>query len=273
MTRNSPEPGYQFSSLSSFFSHHHLDNPLPGLNMASLVRAKPCRQCLALLDTVRLEKNLIKSDWREDAANLLSKDEQKLFSSFSFPKRQREWLGGRLAVKLAVLLLLGGEIIPDRFAAISILPRDNGSPELRCPETSRPLPCISISHSKDYAVGMAAYAPACGVDIQKITVQTKKVASRFAEPDEMNLLVEKIPELNETERLSLLWSTKEALKKALLEDQPVIFQGVTLQDLNIDRLLSLRLQFPGNDSRPAEVNAALLSDYILAFTVNNRNHA
>ena len=120
-------------------------------------------------------------------------------------------------------------------------------------------------------MGMAAYTTTCGVDIQKITSQTQKVASRFAKQSEINLLDDKLPSLNKAEQLSLLWSTKEALKKALLEDQPVIFQGIILQDLDIDTLISLKLQFSGDNSRPAEVKATLLDDYILAFLVN-QNH-
>ncbi len=229
--------------------------------------------CLTLMNTAQFEKLPSQSKWQDSVANLLSPEELKLFAAFSYPKRQIEWLGGRLATKLAVFFLRGDKIRPDRIADISILPRDNGSPELHCSTVRDPLPCISISHSGKYAVGMAAYTKACGVDIQKITPQTVKVASRFTEPVELDLLAGRMPELSKTEQLSLLWSAKEALKKALLEDQPVIFQGVILQDLNIDRLLSLWMQFPGSDSRPAEVNATILGDYILAFTASNQNHA
>ncbi len=271
MTRNSPEPGPR-SSLLSFFSLRQ-ETPAPGLSFASFIGNRPCRLCLVLMNTARFKKKPAPGSRLEHAAGLLSPDELKIFQSFSFPKRQREWLGGRLAVKFAVLLLLDEKLSPERFAAISILPGDNGEPELRYPGAMGPLPCISISHSSDYAVGMAAHAPACGVDIQKMTPQTKKVVSRFAKQDEIDLLAACTPALNTLEQLTLLWSAKEALKKAFLEDQPVIFQGVTLLSLTIDRLLSLQLQFPGNASCPAEIHAALLDEYALAFTVNNRDHA
>ena len=165
MTRNSPEPDCPSSSISSFFSRQ--DNLVPGLKIASFIQDMPCRLCITLINTVQFEKKL-------NDCNLLSQDEQKKFTSYSFPKRQREWLGGRLAAKYAVLLLQEKTISPDRFTAISILPKNNGAPKLLCPDVSAPLPSISISHSGDYAVGMAAYTTTCGVDIQKITSQTQK---------------------------------------------------------------------------------------------------
>jgi 4'-phosphopantetheinyl transferase EntD len=271
MTRNSPEPDWQ-SSLFSFFSPSR-ETPAAGLNFASFLGQRPCRLCLTLVDTAQFKKKTDTNDRQDRAAGLLSPDELKIFQSFSFPKRQREWLGGRLAVKFAVLLLQGERISAGRFSAISILPRSNGSPELFYPAAPDPLPCISLSHSNDYAVGMAAYATACGVDIQKITPQTKKVVSRFAEQDEIDLLAAGTPALKTMEQLSLLWSAKEALKKAFLGDQSVIFQGVTLQKMDINRLLSFQLQFPGSNTNPAEVKGALLDEYALAFTVNNPNHA
>ena len=76
-----------------------------------------------------------------------------------------------------------------------------------------------------------------------------------------------------TQRLTLLWSAKEALKKALLHDQPVIFQGVVLRSLDMDQYFTLHLDFPGDQNCPAVITALKLEDCILAYTAGNSCHA
>lgn len=271
MTRDCPADRYLFSSVDSFFPRQ--DILTAGLEVYSFLQSKPFCHCLSLIDLDQLGKKLQNEAHRKNIISLLAPDEKKIFSSFSYPKRQIEWLGGRIAVKFAALLLLKKKISTDRFATITIMTREDGSPELRCVPPPDRLPSVSISHSGIFAAGMAANESVCGVDIQKITDRTQKVVSRFAEPDEIRLLAETMPGLSKTQHLSLLWSAKEALKKALLKDQPVIFQGVLLKNLQFDRLITLHLQFPGKDHSLAEVEAAVLGDYILTFTLPSKSNA
>ena len=73
--------------------------------------------------------------------------------------------------------------------ALSVLPAPNGAPLLSCPSLPTwSLPAVSISHSDRYVVALAAQARACGIDLQKTTPQTVRVADRFAEPAEVRLL-------------------------------------------------------------------------------------
>lgn len=235
----------------------------------------PVPFCLTLANLDHLNQTLGDKHSCHFLSSLLSAAENDLFSTFTYPKRRREWLGGRLAAKAATLSLLQTGITPEALPTLSILPGEDGSPRLSSSLLAADtLPALSISHSDRFAVAMAAKADACGIDIQKISAKTERVAERFCEPGELQLLLKHTPLLSGQERLTLLWSAKEALKKALLHDQPVIFQGVVLQSLHWDDYFTLQLKFPGDRNRPAEVTALVLEDYILAYTFARRtDHA
>jgi 4'-phosphopantetheinyl transferase EntD len=200
-------------------------------------------------------------------ASLLSPAEQIRYAGFTYAKRQREWLGGRLTCKFAALRLAAPQT-RITMPALSVLPAANGAPLLSCPSLpAGSLPAVSISHSGRYAVAMAAMAQACGIDIQETTARTERVADRFAAATEVQLLREALPELEAAQRLTLLWTAKEALKKGLLRDQPVVFQGVALHSLTCAPNLVLRLRYPGDGGRPAAIAVLALADYFLAYTM------
>ncbi len=223
---------------------------------------------ITLVNLNDLEKALQDEHSFHYLLSLLSSDENELFSTFTYPKRRREWLGGRLAGKSAVLKLLQIKSTPEMLKTLTILPTENGSPRLSSSiHAPDQLPSLSISHSDRFAVAMASKAESCGIDIQKISKKTERVVDRFCEPGELQLLKDRIPQLKAQERLTLLWSAKEALKKALLYDQPVIFQGVTLKSIDADQYFTLHLQFPGDRNRPAKVTVVMLEDCMLAYTI------
>ena len=234
----------------------------------------PLQFCQTLVKLDDLEEALQNEHTYRYLISLLSLEEKKLFSIFTYPKRRREWLGGRLAAKSAVLQLLQIDSTIKSLPELSILPKENGSPQLSSSLFDEDkLPALSISHSNRFAVAMATKATSCGIDIQKISEKTERVADRFSEPDELLLLQNHTPLLNTQERLTLLWSAKEALKKALLHDQPVIFQGVVLHSMNVNQHYTLHLHFPNDLNRPAEVTAMLLEDCVLAYTTAKACHA
>lgn len=204
---------------------------------------------------------------------LLSSEEQKVFDGFTYPKRRTEWLGGRLAAKVSLSGLEPLSFSTDQFATISIMAAENGAPVLICPSLGFSKPALSISHSRQSAVGMTAQAAFCGIDIQQITDRTIGLVDRFAEPAEQDLLRDALPDVDEATRLTLLWSAKEAMKKSLLSDQPVIFQGVRLQSVTTGDPLSLRLEYQGKTSHQADIRTLILGDSILAFTLSGPDHA
>jgi 4'-phosphopantetheinyl transferase EntD len=262
MTRKSPAASRGGSTIPSFFGER--EELLPGLTLRF---TRPPAACLALIDLTLLAERMASPGTGQAPFSLLSPAEQSRYAEFTYPKRQREWLGGRLVGKFAVLHLAAppaGITMP----ALSILPAANGAPLLSCPSLpSWSLPAISISHSDRYAVAMAVRTGSCGIDLQKTTPQTVRVADRFAEPAEMEMLRNVLPDLEATQHLTLLWSAKEALKKGLRRDQPALFQGVTLVSVTRGTDLVLRLRYPGDGGQPATVAAMALDDFFLAYVM------
>jgi len=260
------------TSIESFFA---VLTETPGAGkIYSRLGSAPVQFCQTLVNLNDLEKALQSEHTYHSVVSLLSPEEKKLFATFSYPKRRREWLGGRLAAKSAVLQLLRINNTTEILSELTILLTENGSPQLIGTHlTGDKPPALSISHSDRFAVAMAVKAETCGIDIQKISEKTERVADRFSEEKELLLLRDHTSMLNEKERLTLLWSAKEALKKALLHDQPVIFQGVVLQSLDVDKYFTLHLHFPGDQNFPAEIIAVKLEDCMLAYTVGNSCHA
>lgn len=235
--------------------------------------AFPAGFCLALVRLNEVEQAL-QRDEEAFVAAFLSPEERELFAAYSYSKRRREWLGGRLAAKAAVAQLLEINGDPAAMAALSILPSENGSPRLETfSVNAAERPALSISHSGDYGAAMAVAAGTCGIDIQKILAKTERLADRFSEEREVRLLQDSLGRLREEERLTLLWSAKEALKKALRADQPVIFQGIVLQSLEADQYATLRFRCPDEQDCPAEVIGVQFGEYMFAYAIGEIKHA
>ena len=272
MTRNCPMEKKSLVPVSPFFSSVKM--LIPGLSVSLLHPGIVPAACITALDLAELEGILYDEQRRPSVVSLLSDDEKELFAAYTYPKRQKEWLGGRLACKASVLELLAQPISSEQFDSIVILPSAKGRPLLTVP-SSLPgkTPAISISHSGRYAVAISALAGSCGIDIQQLTPTISRVVDRFADPGEVQLLRDTIPDMSDTQRLTLLWSAKEALKKSLLPEQPIIFQGVHLQDIRRNHDLVLLLSSPINTNQPAAITATLLPEHILAYTVAQNRHA
>ncbi|MHB1350790.1 MAG: 4'-phosphopantetheinyl transferase family protein [Desulfobulbaceae bacterium] len=253
------------AAILSFFREERVLPPSLSLRI-SKSSAEPAL-CLSLLDLTELEELLAAPEGESLLCTHLSPAERSRYDGFTYPGRRREWLGGRLACKAAILNL-AGSTATHTMPELAIGSAANGAPILRCSSpAASPLPAISISHSNRYVAAMAAWAESCGIDIQKTTDQILRVVDRFAAASEVLLLRKTLPHLEETQRLTLLWAAKEALKKGVLHDQPAVFQGVTLHALDNGPDLVLRLHHPGGGDRPTRVNAVALDDYFLAYTV------
>lgn len=140
----------------------------------------------------------------------LSAAELEQWSGFHLEKRRAEWLGGRIAAKWAATELLN-EAEMD-WPSLVIQSEEDGRPYLAA--GFRPVvPFISISHSGHLAAALAANLP-CGLDIQQLSEKIHTVKKRFATPEEEAILTAALPQsVTETERLTLLWAAKEAMRK------------------------------------------------------------
>lgn len=226
----------------------------------------------------KLEAEMQRSG-RENLANTyLSKEEQRRFLEFTFNKRQVEWLGGRICAKYAINQLLEptNHIEWQNWTVSADL---NGKPYLKSnkKEFAGPAPAISISHSNRLAVAMAASAP-CGIDIQKIVPTTLKVQDRFSIPEERSLLAKSddLKSADENTRLTLLWSAKEAIRKAVSVHPLLYFTEIKLikieehtdhESLQLD-FVCQRDNTPLNNSTGSlKIMATIHEEFAFALTV------
>ena len=155
----------------------------------------------------------------EMVSHYLSADELNRWTELSQRKRRTEWLGGRLAAKWAAAGLLGETTVD--WQGLVIRSEEDGRPYV-VTEAQAVAPFISISHSGHLAASLAANLP-CGLDIQQPGAKIHRVKKRFAAPEEEDILTASQPpeSFAETERLTILWAAKEAVRK-MVRTRPLL---------------------------------------------------
>lgn len=133
---------------------------------------------------------------------------------YKLAKRRSEYLTGRVCAKLAASHYLRSALhIPPEMNQMEISNYEYGSPFITFhSEALFPVPTISISHSKGYGAAIAANHP-CGIDIQSQEKSLIKVQEKYCDAQEYSNLLKAVPKGSELLRLSLLWSSKEAIQK------------------------------------------------------------
>ncbi len=223
------------------------------------VRTEP-QACIVLIDLEQVEHMLAPGNSRLPE-RMLSEIELAYFKRFKYAKRQREWLGGRVAVKAAMLSLNGSD--RQDWPQLSIMPDKHGRPVAdRMKDLS-----ISISHSSRYAVGFSVKGTACGIDLQKVSSKLENLTDRFTTAEELSLLAEFSFQGDLATRLTMLWAAKEALKKSLLHDQPAIFSGIELQHITPVREHAYRFSCSVEGLIEQAVEIYDFSPYILSLTI------
>jgi len=169
------------------------------------------------VNIVLLKKRMADPDNYDLASYYLCREECERFHSFRLEKRKTEWLAGRIAAKCAALQLQHNEekICWDKkqWQQLQISAASSGKPFALCSALAcRPPLHISISHSRDFAIAIAARQN-CGVDIQQVTPAVERVEERFVSSEERNILAELADLYGNQAALTLLWSAKEAVKK------------------------------------------------------------
>ena len=185
------------------------------------------------------EEQTIRQEW------LHRREEEKL-QTLHYTKRHLEWLGGRICAKEASLQYLHANNLVSWGQNSILSPRTLSSATLRAPllqimssASGRPfldpnvlpevlsMPHISISHSRGYALAVAASTP-CGIDIQAESKALVRVKDRFCSRTEEELLGNRLKQLQQSARLTLLWVAKEAVKKGTLSERMPGFLDLTL---------------------------------------------
>jgi phosphopantetheinyl transferase len=230
-------PSWFFGGLKIATNNSMPFAPLPELlisDSGSIFFPTPLSAAMLDLDHLRamiedgLEKVLCQQ-W-------LHPEEQEKLQTLRYRKRHLEWLGGRICAKKACLRYLTGDndgsqpkpAAPDA-AHLQFMIAESGRPFLN-PETvpeQGTIPHVSISHSRGYALAIAASAP-CGIDIQAVSDALLRVKDRFCSPVEEELLARHLQKLQPDEQLALLWAVKEAIKKTGVFDQMPGFLDLVL---------------------------------------------
>ncbi len=155
---------------------------------AALFRAGPCLVVL------------IREISAAAPAPFLSPVERTAFDALKMPKRKAEWLGGRLAAKLAG----AGTFFPEvPLREIEVRRELTGSPFLVCRGEKRH---VSISHSAGVCVA-AAGSDFLGLDIEEVAPRHPGWYRDYFRPAEL--------EGKDEAAITGLWAAKEALFKAL----------------------------------------------------------
>ncbi len=142
----------------------------------------------------------------------LCPEERLEWQQLAHEKRRREWLGGRIAAKTAVQILLGEDRPKSQL-------RIRNRAEDRCPEIEfqvpreGQMPVISISHSRDVAVALASKTAGFGVDVESVSGKLAELLPQFATSKEAEAF--QVAFSPSPEALTLLWAAKEACRKAL----------------------------------------------------------
>ncbi len=150
---------------------------------------------------------------------MLHPKEAAILDGYKFPKRRAEYLTGRICAKLAIqefFNLTSPRSSPLLLAEIEITNTANGRPSVCLHGTNVDAlgMDISISHSGDYGVALAAGSN-CGIDLQRQQATLLRVQEKFCNESEYRLLETSIIDCDTITRLTLLWAAKEAAKKAL----------------------------------------------------------
>ena len=273
---------YYLTSIKHLYMNMDIYFFFPTQQVYSNLPVRLCQkkeQALSLVDLHLIEQAL-KQDETSFLPQVLSQAEQCYFQRFKYIKRKKEWLGGRIAGKAALLALAdtAAPNVRNIMRNMTILPNKHGRPMIKelpaCLSTQASQASditISISHSDGFATALArkksATHPSCGVDIQEISSKLAGLTSHFATDAELQLLSEQTDCAEDT-RLTMLWTVKEALKKSLLHDQSVIFSATELQE--IVRISDSVWCFTCTVQRQVQsVLVHHLSPYVLSFTQEN----
>jgi phosphopantetheinyl transferase (holo-ACP synthase) len=118
---------------------------------------------------------------------------------------------------LALAEFWAAKCICQSLSAVEIVNDPTGRPLIKVDpvsgEKNRSHPEISISHGGGYGAALAADAP-CGIDLQEQKDTLLRVLDKYCTAEEDGILAASLPDMAPPARLSLLWTAKEAAKKA-----------------------------------------------------------
>ncbi|MFH0785339.1 MAG: 4'-phosphopantetheinyl transferase superfamily protein [Pseudomonadota bacterium] len=213
-------------------------------------------------------------------STLLHPQEILKFASYRLAKRRAEFLTGRICAKLAIKSFLdsGNLNPPPPLDKIEIANDPFGRPIINLHDLTDWLPPeISITHGGKYAAALATDSP-CGIDVQQQRDNLLRVREKYCSLSELQLLGKILPNLTTLSCLAMLWTAKEAAKKALSSLQMPGFLELELMQLANDSpncySLTMAVMVRDNSRMPqiVRVLATPFADYGLAICILTPTH-
>jgi 4'-phosphopantetheinyl transferase len=147
-------------------------------------------------------------DWLQPA-------EQAILRGLGWPRRRRDFRLGRLAAKRALALVAGGDGAHDR-RRFEVRPAPGGAPQAFRDGAALAV-ALSLSHSHGRAVAAVQRGSGpLGCDLERIAARGPAFLEEYLTPGEREF-VGNGPEGERPLRVTLVWSAKEAVMKALGE--------------------------------------------------------
>ena len=144
----------------------------------------------------------------------LSGSERARLDRLPIPKRRADWRLGRWTAKCAVAGYLNLPRDPEALTGVEVRPAPSGAPEVFL--HGRPAPVVlSLSHSR--GTGFCAIAlrgAQMGCDLETVEPRSPAFLADYF-TDEEQRLVAQTPPARQDQVLTLLWSAKESVLKAL----------------------------------------------------------
>jgi 4'-phosphopantetheinyl transferase len=144
----------------------------------------------------------------------LNGSERARFDRLPIPKRRADWRLGRWTAKCAVSLYLNLPRDQEALAGVELRPAPLGAPEVFL--HGRPAPVVlSLSHSR--GTGFCAIAPSgaqMGCDLETVEPRSAAFLADYFTGEEQRSVAQ-TPLARRDRLLTLLWSTKESVLKAL----------------------------------------------------------
>jgi len=160
------------------------------------------------------------------------------------PNRQREWLSGRNLVNTYI-----------HHPIISMAISPQGKPYFDDPEMH-----FSISHSKSMAA-ITISRQRVGLDIQMTNPKMDRLAHKFVNPDEMDLLPQR---WSSAQKQHFIWCAKEAMFKAYGEGEVDFRKHLTITT-SID-------EHPSGDLRGKLEKSDVSIDFIIRYRKQRELH-
>jgi 4'-phosphopantetheinyl transferase len=182
-------------------------------------------------------EELMRLGERRDKDELLSfwltPTERARYQRFVVPKRQKEWLAGRISAK-ALVCGRHGLRGRDAFASVEIQSQQDG------PQRNRPSYCISgcpgdfdlsLTHSQGLAIAALARkrGQRIGVDLEEVARRGESFEVQALSPQERSYLAP-IGGQARWQATTMIWVLKEALSKALGIGLRLPFHGLTVDE-------------------------------------------